>query len=102
MLIKFIIATIKPTFIIPKNGIKNITKTKTLSAEPNKSIPYKTPALLEIFSTLIFDATENCKPTKTAIKIAAALTLSYSDAKNERKAQIAWGKGKLNKLLTGR
>ncbi|MEM2955034.1 MAG: tRNA 4-thiouridine(8) synthase ThiI [Candidatus Nanoarchaeia archaeon] len=39
------------------------------------------------------------KATKTTNKIAAALTVSYSDAKNEKQVQVAWGKRKLNKYL---
>lgn len=39
------------------------------------------------------------KPNETTIKMAAALTLSHSDARNEKQAQVAFGKGKLNKSL---
>lgn len=39
------------------------------------------------------------KATKTTIKIAAALTLSYSDAHDEKQAQVNYGKRKLNKYL---
>lgn len=39
------------------------------------------------------------KPNEAAIKTAAALTLSHSDARGEKQVQVAWGKGKLNKSL---
>ena len=39
------------------------------------------------------------KPDKAAIEIAAGLTAAYSDAKNEKKAAIKYGKRKLNKSM---
>jgi len=39
------------------------------------------------------------KSNKQAIQLAAALTLSHSDAKNEKKAIVKYGKRKLNKSI---